>query len=159
MNIIQPIIDFFNHPIFIIVGGLTVVFAAIGVIYRVVCITLGVTPLVFRIGKAIWRRKVAIIGTFEAFSSLKDFITDTDIFNKNNVIHIPIDNIDKAKEYTILLVDLETSDILIDQIFVAFLNNYLNKSNIASLLKGSIKIKSKLDYKKELKYALAKKYD
>jgi hypothetical protein len=136
MNIIQPIIDFFNHPVFIIVGGLTVVFAAIGVIYRVVCITLGVTPLVFRIGKAIWRRKVAIIGTFEAFSSLKDCITDTDIFNQNNVIHIPIDNIDKAKEHTILLVDWETSGILIDQIFVARKNH--NTAVIIFAKAGSI---------------------
>src|SRR5690606_19622646 len=98
MNTIQPLIDFFNHPIFIIVGGLTVVFAAVGIIYRVVCIALGITPIVFRIGKAIWRRKVAIIRSSEAFSSLKDYITDTKIFDKKNVIHIPTDNIEKAKE-------------------------------------------------------------
>lgn len=119
MNLIQPIIDFFNHPVFIIVGGLTVVFAAIGIIYRVVCITLGVTPLVFRIGKAIWRRKVAIIGSAEAFSSLKDCIIDTNIFKNHNVIHIPIDNIEKSKEHTILLVDWETSGNYIDNIFLA----------------------------------------
>ncbi len=99
------------------------VFGAAGIIYRVVCITLGVTPLVFRIGKAIWRRKVAIIGTFDAFSSLKDCITDSDIFNKNNVIHIPIDNIDKAKDHTILLVDWETSGTLIDHIITARKNH------------------------------------
>jgi hypothetical protein len=123
MNIIQPIIDFFNHPVFIIVGGLTVVFAVIGIFYRVVCIALGVTPLVFRIGKAIWRRKVAIIGSSEAFSSLKACITDTNIFKKNNVVHIPIDNVDKSKEHTILLVDWETSGNQIDQIFLARKNH------------------------------------
>ncbi len=123
MNIIQPIIDFFNHPVFIIVGGLTVVVATLGIIYRVVCISLGVTPLVFRIGKAIWRRKVAIIGSFEAFSFLKDCITDTEIFNKKNVIHVPIHNIEKVKEHTILLIDWETSGNKIDQIFLARKNN------------------------------------
>jgi hypothetical protein len=126
MNIIQPIIDFFNHPVFIIVGGLTVVFAALGIIYRIVCIALGLTPLVFRIGKAIWRRKVAIIGSSEVFSSLKDCITDTEIFNKKNVIHIPIDNI----------VDWETSRNQIDQIFVARKNH--NTAVIIFAKAGSI---------------------
>jgi hypothetical protein len=97
MYILQPIIDFFNHAVFIIVGGITVVFAAIGIIYRLICITLGITPLVFRIGRAIWRRKVAIIGSTEAFSSLKDCITGTNIFKKDNVINIPINNVEKVK--------------------------------------------------------------
>jgi 5S rRNA maturation endonuclease (ribonuclease M5) len=136
MNIIQLIIDFFNHPVFIIVGGLTLVFAAIGIIYRVVCIALGVTPLVFRIGKAIWRRKVAIIGSSEAFSSLTDCITDTNIFKRNNVIHIPTDNIEKVKEYTILLVDWETSGNQIEQIFIARKNH--NTAVIIFAKAGSI---------------------
>ncbi|HEV7347516.1 hypothetical protein [Telluribacter sp.] len=123
MDIIQLIINFFNHPVFIIVGGLTVVFAAIGIIYRIACITLGVTPLVFRIGKAIWRRKVAIIASAESYASLKDCITDTDIFKKDNVIHISLDNIDKVKEFTILLVDWETSSHHIDHIFIARKNH------------------------------------
>lgn len=136
MNVFQSLIDFFNHPVFIIVGGLTVVLSAIGIIYRVVCIILGVTPLVFRIGKAIWRRKVAVIGSSEAYSSLKDCITDTNIFKTHNVIHIPIDNIDKAKEHTILLVDWETSGNQIDQIFIARKN--FNTAVIIFAKAGSI---------------------
>ena len=136
MNIIQPIIDFFNHPVFIFVGGLTVVFAVIGIIYRVVCSALGVTPLIFIIGKAIWHRKVAIIGSSEAFSSLIDCITDTNIFRRNNVIHIPTDNIEKVKEYTILLVDWDTSGNQIDQIFIARKNH--NTAVIIFAKAGSI---------------------
>lgn len=136
MNIIQSIIDFFNHPVFIILGGLTVVFAAVGIVYRIVCIVLGVTPLVFRIGKAIWRRKVAIIGNYEAFSSLKDCITATNIFKTKNVVHIPIDNIEKAKEHTILLVDWETSGNHIDQIFLT--RNNQNTAVIIFAKAGSI---------------------
>lgn len=123
MIIIQQIIAFFNHPFFIIIGGLTVVLTAIGIVYRFICIALGVTPLVFRIGKAIWLRKVAIIGSTEAFSTLRDCITDTKIFKHSNVIHIPIDNIDKSKQHTILLVDWETCGNQIDQIFSTRINH------------------------------------
>lgn len=123
MNYLQPIIDFFNHPVFIIIGGLTVVFAAIGIIYRIVCMTLGVTPLVFRVGKAIWRRKIAIVGSSESFKILNECITDSGIFKNRNVVHITTENIDKVKEYSILLVDWETSSSKIDQIFVARKNH------------------------------------
>jgi hypothetical protein len=123
MEVIQPIIDFFNHPIFIIIGGLTVITATVGIVYRIVCIILGVSPLVFRIGKAVWLRKIAIIGSTEAYSSLKDTITDTNIFKKKNVVYIALDNIDKIKEQTILLVDWETSSNQIDHIFHARKNH------------------------------------
>jgi len=132
----ESIIVFFNHPIFVIVGGLTVLCAVIGIIYRVLCIALGVTPLVLRIGKAIWRRKVAIIGSYEAFSSLKECITDTNIFKSKNVIYIPINNVEMVKEHTILLVDWETSGDLIDQVFLARRNH--NSAVIIFAKAGSI---------------------
>lgn len=132
----QSIIDFFNHPIFIIVGGITVITAVVGIIYRVLCVILGISPLVYRVGKAVWRRKIAIIGNAEAYSSLKNSITDTGIFKKDNVIHIPVENIDKAKEQSILLVDWETSNSQIDQIFIARKNH--NTAVIIFAKAGSI---------------------
>jgi hypothetical protein len=136
MEYLRQIIDFFNHPIFIIVGGLTVISATIGVIYRIVCIFLGVSPIVFRIGKAVWLRKIAIVGSAEAYGSLKDIITDSGIFKKKNVTHIPLDNIDKVKEETILLIDWETSNNQIDHIFLARKNH--NTAIIIFAKAGSI---------------------
>lgn len=135
MNL-QPLIDFFNHPIFIIVGGLTVVSATLGIIYRITCIVLGVSPLVFRIGKAVWRRKIAVIGNSESFSMLNECIADSGVFKKNNVIHITTENIDKVKDYSVLLVDWESSGTQIDQIFMARKNH--NTAVIIYAKAGSI---------------------
>jgi hypothetical protein len=135
MNL-QSFIDFFNHPIFIVVGGLTVVTATLGIIYRVTCIILGVSPLVFRIGKAVWRRKIAVIGSSESYSTLNECIADSGIFKKNNIIHITTDNIDKVKEYTVLLVDWESSSLQIDSIFMARKNH--NTAVIIYAKAGSI---------------------
>jgi len=135
MNL-QPLIDFFNHPIFIIVGGLTVVSATLGIIYRITCIVLGVSPLVFRIGKAVWRRKIAVIGNSESFSTLNECIADSGVFKKKNVIHITTENIDKVKDYSVLLVDWESSGTQIDQIFMARKNH--NTAVIIYAKAGSI---------------------
>src|SRR5699024_9522415 len=119
MEYIQPIIDFFNHPIFIVVGGFTVLFAAIGLIYRIASMVLGLSPLIFRVGKALWRRKIAIIANSEAYSSLNETISDSGIFNNKNIIHITPDNIDKIKSYSIILVDWESCNDTIEQVFAA----------------------------------------
>jgi hypothetical protein len=40
-NILNQITNFYNHPLFIIVGGVTVTLAFIAFVYRLVCWTFG----------------------------------------------------------------------------------------------------------------------
>ncbi len=87
-NIINQITNFYNHPLFIIVGGITVTLAFVAFVYRLACWTFGITPIVFRLGIALWQRKVAILGSAEVFESLKNFLVDSSIFKKKNIIHI-----------------------------------------------------------------------
>jgi hypothetical protein len=115
MNL-HSIVNFFDHPVFIITGGLTVCSAVIGILYRALCSLLGISPLVFRIGKALWRRKIALFGNTEAFSKLSLCLIDSGVFKKRNIDHIPDDNIDKAKNYTVYLVDWDSSNLKIDKI-------------------------------------------
>ena len=46
-NLFNQIANFYNHPLFIIVGGITVTIAFIAFIYRLTCWTFGITPIVF----------------------------------------------------------------------------------------------------------------
>jgi hypothetical protein len=114
---IKQIIDFFNSPVIIIVGGLTVITAILGLIYRILCIILGISPLVVRIGNALWGRKIAIIGNTDSFTNLNECLTDSKIFQKKNIIHIPTTNIDKIKEFSIILIDWDSCNSSIDNIF------------------------------------------
>lgn len=116
---LQCIIGFFNHPFFIIVGGLTVCLAILGVLYRIVCWFFGITPILFRLGRALWRRKVAIFASNAVYPSLKATLTDTGIFRDTNVVPITPDNIDKAKDVTVFLVDWETFSADIQRVFDA----------------------------------------
>ena len=92
-------------------------------VYRLACWTFGVTPIVFRLGVAFWQRKVAIFGSAEVFESLKNSLIDSNIFKQKNIIHISPDNIDKAKDETIFLVDWETFGDKIEQVFSARKNH------------------------------------
>lgn len=122
-NFFNQITNFYNHPLFIIVGGITVTIAFFAFIYRLACWAFGITPIIFRLGIALWQRKVAILGSVEIFESLKNSLIDSNIFKKKNIIHISSDNIDKAKDVTIFLVDWETFGDKIEQIFSARKNH------------------------------------
>ena len=122
-NFLTQITNFYNHPLFIIVGGLTVTLGVLGFLYKVICWIFGITPIVFRLGIALWKRKVAIFGSEEVFQSIKASLLDSNIFKDKNIIHISSDNIDKAKDETIFLVDWETFGDKIEQIFSARKNH------------------------------------
>ena len=92
-NFFIQITNFYNHPLFIIVGGLTVTLGVLGFLYKVICWVFGITPLVFRLGVALWKRRVAIFGSAEAFESINTSLLDSNIFKKKNIIHISSDNI------------------------------------------------------------------
>lgn len=116
-NIFIQITNFYNHPLFIIVGGLTVTLGVLGFLYKVICWIFGITPIVFRLGIALWKRRVAIFGSVEVYESIKASLLDSKIFKEQNIIHIKLDNIDKAKDETIFLVDWDTFGDKIEQIF------------------------------------------
>jgi len=115
MNL-TTLVESFNHPVFIISGGLTVCFATIGLFYRIGCMIFGISPIVFRIGRALWKRKIAIIGDLNSYSKLGDSLKDSHIFQKNNIMHIPLNNIDKCKDCTVFIVDWGSAKGNIDQI-------------------------------------------
>lgn len=118
-NFWNQIANFYNHPIFIIVGGITVTIGVIGLIYKIFCWIFGITPIIFRLGIALWKGKVAIFATNQAFTSLKTTLTDSKIFKEKNIIQIEQGNIEKAKDETIFLVDWETFGNHIENVFSA----------------------------------------
>jgi len=119
MEILNSMIEIFNHPFFVLVGGITVVFSLVGVAYGVVCWFFGVTPFLFRLGWSLWGRKVAVFGSTDAYQNLKATLTDSGLFWESNVLHIPIQNIDKAKTQSVFVVDWESFGDHVERVFDA----------------------------------------
>lgn len=119
----EGIISFFNHPFFIIVGGVGTIFAFSVFIYTIWLILSGVIPVWYRLGLGLSKRKVAIFASLENFANIKTSITDSTIFKEKNIIQITSNNIDRAKDQTIFLVDWETFNEQIEQVFSARKNH------------------------------------
>jgi hypothetical protein len=109
--------DFYNQPLFVIVGGIATTVTFFGLLYAISCWLFGITPVILRLGTALWKRKIAIFAEGEAFESLKGALLDSGLFKNKRIVHIKSDNTDKAKDETIFLVDWESFGSKIDQIF------------------------------------------
>jgi hypothetical protein len=72
-----------------------------------------------RLGVGLSRRKIAICSNDAGFRSLKANLVDSGIFGDKNIIPILSDNIDKAKDHTLFLVDWESFGTDIERVFAA----------------------------------------
>lgn len=110
-------VQFLNHPLLGLVGGISVILAAVGFIITGVCWICGITPVIFRLGTALTGRRIAIFGSVENFESLKSTLLESGLFKEKNIILIQKDNIEKAKNETIFLIDWTTFGEQIEQVF------------------------------------------
>jgi len=119
----DSIVCFFNHPFFIVVRGITSILIIAGFCYTGYLVIKGVLPVWYRLGLGLSKRRIAVFGSIENFESIKNTLSDSKIFKEENVVHISADNIDKAKDETIFLVDWQTFGDKIEQVFSARKNH------------------------------------
>ncbi len=98
-----PIVQFFNHPFFIIFGGIATLFSVIGVVIVAVLVVRGVFPVWYRLGLGLSNRKIAVFAESE-FDALKSMLVDSQLFRETNIIRIGKKELKKAQPLSLLLV-------------------------------------------------------
>jgi len=116
-TLLNTIINFFNHPFFIIVGGFTTILMIVGFLYTAYLVMKGVFPVWYRLGIGLSKRKIAIFASTE-FESLKSMLVDSKLFEGKNVIQINKNDLKKAEKETIFLVHWKDNQEKIDDILV-----------------------------------------
>lgn len=100
----ETILDFFNHPFFIIIGGLTTLLAIFSLIYSVYIILSGVIPVWIRLGRGLANKRIAVYADQE-FDSLRDMLLDSGLFRNKNIKKITSSSLRKGEDYTMMLVN------------------------------------------------------
>jgi hypothetical protein len=99
----QAVIDFFNHPFFLIVSGILIIFFVIQTISTAYLYAKGIIPVWIRLGKGLSKRKIALFAEDE-FDSLKSMLVDSGVFLESNVVKIHKNDLKKAEDMTLFLV-------------------------------------------------------
>ena len=100
----NEVIEFFNHPFFIIIGGLSTLTAILTFIYGVYIVLNGVLPVWIRLGKSLSNKKIAIYSEND-FDSLKSLLLDSGLFKDKNIDKITNDSLAKGERHTMMLVN------------------------------------------------------
>ena len=108
MNWILEIIEFFVHPFFIILGGISATLLIIGLLLHFIFWILGITPLLWRLGYGRWVRNIAIVATTEAYNNLKKDLLDSGIFRAKKIYQITDKSLSDIKDHSLLLVDYQS---------------------------------------------------
>lgn len=115
----EAITLFYNHPFFIIAGGVGVTLLLVTFFLKVIFTIVGITPVLSRLGFALWNRDVAIFATSDTYSSLKKSLKDSGLFREKNIECINLDNIDKAKGKTCFIVEYSVFKDKLQEVFSA----------------------------------------
>ena len=110
------LVNFFNHPFFIVVGGVSTL-ALIGTaIYSVYLVVRGVMPVWIRLGLGLSQRKIAIFADQEKYHELKMMLEESKVFQPKNISRYGKTTIKNAEGTSIILVHWGFSSKFIDQI-------------------------------------------
>ncbi len=114
--ILQAIVDFFNHPFFIVLGGMTSLLVLPALLYTTYLVGKGVIPVLIRLGMGLSQRKIAVFAEGDEFDDLKSMLLDSGILRESNIVKINKNSIKKAEHMTIFLVHWMSFKSEIDRI-------------------------------------------
>lgn len=111
----MKITEFFDHPFFIIVGGIGTVLMIIGFLYTAWLAIRGVFPVWYRLGIGLSKRRIAIFASTE-YESLRSLLIDSKIFSGNNITQINKNDLRKSENETLYLVHWKDYQDKLDEI-------------------------------------------
>ncbi len=100
----NEIVDFFNHPFFIVFGGISTVIAIVTFIYSIYLILNGIIPVWIRLGKGLSNRKIAVYAEND-FVNFKSMLLDSGIFKEKNIEQITNQSMAKGETHTMMLIN------------------------------------------------------
>lgn len=78
------------------------------VVFAIFAISINIFSVGIRLGRALWKRKIAIVGNLEAFTSLKNLLLGSQLFKEKNIRHIEQGNQSDLRNQTVILIDWES---------------------------------------------------
>lgn len=104
----EQIIQFFSHPFFTLVGGVTTIISVGGLLLVFVFWVLGITPLLWRLGLGRWLRKIVIAANADMYGSLRNDLVASGIFRESNISQVSSQSLAEVKDRDLILVHYQS---------------------------------------------------
>lgn len=104
----MDIINFFNHPFFIFVGGITSALAVISITGVLISWIFGISPILWKLGLSRWRRNIGILADQDNYVEIKSDLVNSGLFRDPKIDHITEMNISSVSNYSLSIVHYES---------------------------------------------------
>ncbi|WP_339066373.1 hypothetical protein [Teredinibacter turnerae] len=105
------LVDFFQHDIFVVLGGVSCIILIFSVLLAICnqwVYSRNILLVLFRLGRALARRKVAIVANAEYSPDIKNVLLDSDFFAEKNITEISRWDIENLKGATLIIAHYKT---------------------------------------------------
>lgn len=112
----SEIVNFFNHPFFIVAGGITTFVTIITFILGVVLVFQGFIPVLWKLGNSVVYKKIDIFANSDDYNSIKKMLLSSKIFKEKNINHISIDDFRETQNSSLVVLSWKTAGDKISEI-------------------------------------------
>ncbi len=99
-----------------IIGYVTTIIVIIAFFVGIYQWITGISPALWRLGKGLASRKIAVVAEGDDFTSLKNLLIDSSLFKEKNINQITGRELKKAAEYTLLLAHWKSISSYLDSL-------------------------------------------
>ncbi len=101
---IDFIVDFFTHPIFVLIAGISTLVSGAFLIYAIWLVARGIIPILLRLGKSLSKRNIAILASGDDYDNLRNVLISSGLFKKKNIKKIDKNSITTVQNESLLLM-------------------------------------------------------
>lgn len=99
-----------------VIGYVSTVIVIIATVVSIYRWAVGISPALWRLGKGLAGRRIAVFAEGDNFSSLKSLLTDSKLFKENNIIHVTKNDIGRAESCSLFLAHWKSIESQLDDI-------------------------------------------
>jgi len=98
------------------VGRVSTLLFILASLYAVYLSLRGILPVLYRLGLALSKRRIAIFAESDDFNNLKNVLVDSKLFKEKNILQIDKESIRKAEGESLLLLHWESFKYSLDNV-------------------------------------------
>ena len=102
-----------------VIGYVTTVIVVVAFVVGIYKWIAGISPVLWRLGKGLAGRRIAIFAEGDNFSSIRNLLLDSKLFSEKNVVQITKHELRKAERYSLFLAHWKSISSQLDAILSA----------------------------------------
>jgi hypothetical protein len=100
---LESLSEILRNWVFSVRGAALTVFAALSAFFAAIIFFVYLIPVLWRLAKGLHGRHIAIVGSMDDYSEIKEALIASNLFRKNRITHIGLNSIDRVEKFSLII--------------------------------------------------------